>query len=62
MCYNKITKRKRKGMKKMYTIKVYCDGLSYYVKKPTKLSARLFQLSHLLRRTGYKTKILELED
>lgn len=49
-------------MKKMYTIKVYSNGLYYYVKKPTKLSARLFQLSHLLRRTGYKTKILELED
>lgn len=60
LCYTIITKRK-KEIKKMITVKVFSEnGLTYFVKKNSMISAQLFRLSHLLRRTGYQTKIVEM--
>lgn len=45
----------------MITIKVFSEnGLTYFVEKNSMISAQLFRLSHLLRRTGYQTKIVEM--
>lgn len=47
-------------MKNTTTIKVYsAAGLTYFVRKDNRFAARLFQLGHILRRTGYRTQILE---
>lgn len=46
-------------MKKNYIVEVSACGLSYRVECKNLLSARLFQLSHVLRNTGYNTKVVE---
>lgn len=47
-------------MKNTITIKVYsAAGLTYFVRKDSRLSAILYRFGHLLRRTGYQTEIVE---